>query len=222
MSRNNLSVTASVLLSGLCLLAINASSAQSSSTIYMCRDKTGLVTVQRDACPKGSTQEKRVVDIPNVVSPTSAFSVSDLPASSKKENPDSKTEVPAAKRPDIPTPLTPEQRLPPPPIYQCATWDNNHYISENPEPKPRCVPLNVIGISGDTNNASGAVSCENKYDLCSRVPDEQHCEAWKQRQKEVESSWRYARPNEKPPLQKEFGRITKILQETTCGLDTPI
>ena len=56
-----------------------------------------------------------------------------------------------------------------------------------------------------------------KYDVCSRVPDEAACDAWKQRQKEIESTWRYAPGGDKQQLQDEFGRVTKILNDTTCG-----
>src|SRR3546814_19671205 len=56
-----------------------------------------------------------------------------------------------------------------------------------------------------------------KYDLCSRVPDESACDGWKQRQREIESTWRYAPGGDRARLQQEFARVTKILNDTTCG-----
>src|SRR3546814_15663998 len=56
-----------------------------------------------------------------------------------------------------------------------------------------------------------------KYDLCSRVPDESACDGWKQRQREIEATWRYAPGGDRARLQQEFARVTKILNDTTCG-----
>src|SRR3546814_14924399 len=56
-----------------------------------------------------------------------------------------------------------------------------------------------------------------KYDLCSRVPDESACDGWKPRQREIESTWRYAPGGDRARLQQAFARVTKILKDTTRG-----
>ena len=109
------------------------------------------------------------------------------------------------------------QRLPPPPIYQCNTWDNDSYLSEDPAPKPRCVRIATTSVTSDPQLAAGA-ACEMKYDQCQRVPDGAACEGWRRRQREIESAWRYARGADKAPLQEEFARVAKILSDTSCGL----
>ena len=68
------------------------------------------------------------------------------------------------------------------------------------------------------DTAGVGAACENKYDQCARVPDGAACAGWKRRQGEIESGWRNARAADKQGLQEEFARVTKILQDTTCGL----
>jgi hypothetical protein len=186
-------------------------------TIYRCTDARGALTIQNGTpCPKGSKQQVQTVEAPMVIPRYEAppAIVTQVP-----EPPPAPAPAPAEpERPQAPPPvrLADAQRLPPPPLYQCSTWDNDRYLSEDPEPKPRCVALQTTGLSGDPNRAGGQ-ACEMKYDLCARVPDGAACEGWKQRQREIESTWRYAPGNDKPRLQDEFARVTKILNDTTCG-----
>ncbi|NLA69012.1 MAG: DUF4124 domain-containing protein, partial [Gammaproteobacteria bacterium] len=75
------------------------------------------------------------------------------------------------------------------------------------------------GINGDPALGAGA-ACEWQYDRCERIPDGEACEGWRQRGREIESSWRHARGDARPPLQEEFARVARILADTTCGLPT--
>lgn len=200
------------------LAAAPAVSAQDTrtDTIYRCTDALGALTIQNGTpCPKGSKQEVQTVEAPMVIPRFQAPPpiVTDVPAAA----PDP-VAAPAPERPQTPPPaaIADDQRLPPPPLYQCNTWDEDQYLSEDPEPKPRCVRLQTTGLSGDPNRAGGR-ACEMKYDMCARVPDGAACEGWKQRQREIESTWRYAPGADKPRLQEEFARVTKILNDTTCG-----
>lgn len=193
--------------------------AQAQVVIYRCTDASGALTVQNDTpCPKGSRQERSVIDpappmpayvpTPLVVAPVAAITA--VPA------PDGDAE---AERPQgAPPSKVPEQeRLPPPPLFQCNTWDNDSYLSEDPAPKPRCVRLLTTGPGGDPSLGAGQ-ACEMKYDQCQRIPDGAACDGWTRRQREIESSWRYARAGDKPPLQENFLRVGRILAETTCSL----
>jgi len=184
-------------------------------TIYRCTDAFGALTIQNGVpCPKGSKQEVQVVEAPMVIPrfETPAPIVTEVP------EPEPEPKPAAPERPQAPPPagVADSERLPPPPLYQCNTWDDDHYLSEDPEPKPRCVALQTTGLAGDPNRAGGQ-ACEMKYDLCARVPDGAACEGWKQRQREIESTWRYAPGGQKAALQEEFARVTKILNDTTCG-----
>lgn len=199
------------------LVLATSAHAQQQDIIYRCTDARGALTIQNGTpCPKGTRQVKQVVEAPTVIPrfvPPPAI-VTDVPAADAAPA----VAVPAIERPQAPPPvvIADADRLPPPPLFQCNTWDNDSYLSEDPEPKPRCVKLQVTGLNGDPNAGSGQ-ACEMKYDLCSRVPDNAACEGWKQRQREIESTWRYAPGGDRQQLQGEFARVTKILNDTTCG-----
>lgn len=186
--------------------------------IYRCTDASGALTVQNGTpCPKGAKQERTVV----VSAPTMPVYV----PSATPPPPPRAPEVPAATpapappgRPDAPPPkdIAAADRLPPPPIHECNTFDGGSYISEDPAPKPRCVRIATTGVGGLDQLGAGA-ACEMKYDQCQRVPDQAACDGWKRRQREVESTWRHAKGEDKAPLQDEFARIATILSDTTCG-----
>jgi hypothetical protein len=199
------------------LLLATSVHAQRQDTIYRCTDARGALTIQNGTpCPKGSKQQTQVVEAPTVI-PRYVAPPAIVTAVPEPE-PAAPAAAPAVERPQSPPPaaLADADRLPPPPLYRCSTWENNTYLSEDPEPKPRCVVLQTTGLDGDPN-AAGGKACEMKYDLCARVPDETACEDWKQRGKEIESTWRYAPGNDRQRLQDEFARVTRILNDTTCG-----
>ena len=187
--------------------------------IYRCTDAGGALTVQNDEpCPAGSRQERSVIEPPPpmpVYVPQAPPPTAPAPAPAPAAEP-----VPAApERPDAPPParIADADRLPPPPIFRCHTPGNGSYIHEDAEPQPRCVALQTVGINGDPGLGAGA-ACEWQYDRCERIPDEEACDGWQQRSREIESTWRYARGDARAPLQEEFARVSTILADTTCGL----
>ena len=198
--------------------------AQADSTvIYRCTDASGALTVQNGTpCPKGSKQDKRTIAAPVVMPayvPPPQLAAPPVPPAAATQAPAPANTATPTPRPEAPPPalIAAADRLPPPPIYQCSTYENTTYLSEDFEPKPRCVRVAVTGVNGDPNAGAGE-ACEMKYDLCARVPDAGACDGWKQRQREIESTWRYAPGGKKQALQDEFARVSKILGETTCGL----
>ena len=213
----------------LALLALLAGTVPAGATpqvvIYRCTDASGALTVQNDEpCPAGSRQERSVIDPPPsmpVYVPQSPVPAPAAPPPAAA--PAAETAGPAGagapERPDTPQParIADADRLPPPPIFRCHTPGNDRYVSEDAEPKPRCVPLQTVGINGDPNLGAGA-ACEWQYDRCERIPDGEACDGWRQRGREIESSWRYARGDARPPLQEAFARVSTILSDTTCGL----
>src|SRR5690606_23837017 len=211
-----------VLLSLLWVVASPAHAQQTRvDTIYRCTDALGALTIQNGVpCPKGSRQEVQVIEAPMVI-PSYESPPAIVTAVPRAEpGPEAQADPQDPGRPQSPPPaqLADAERLPPPPQYQCSTWDDDRYLSEDPDPKPRCVALQTTGLAGDPDRAGGQ-ACEMKYDLCARVPDGAACEGWKQRQREIESTWRYAPGPGKPRLQEEFARVTRILNDTTCGID---
>ena len=208
----------------LAVLALLASALPAHSAtpvvIYRCTDASGALTVQNDEpCPAGSRQERTVVEppppMPVYVPQTAA--PAPTPAAANEAAPEPQAAAP--ERPHAPAParIADGDRLPPPPIFRCHTPGNDRYVSEDAEPKPRCVPLQTVGINGDPNLGAGA-ACEWQYDRCERIPDGEACDGWRQRGREIESTWRYARGDARAPLQEAFARVSTILSDTTCGV----
>ena len=194
--------------------------AQNAPVIYRCTDASGGVTIQNDTpCPAGSRQEiRRVEALPSTPPPQQApvvpaqdvFVPPPLADFVQVAGPQEEALI-APDRPAIPNArrIADNARLPPPPIFRCETWDNDSYISEDPSPKPRCVRLDTGGVGE---------ACEMKYDMCARVGDNAACDGWKRRQREIESTWRHARGQDRAALQEDFARVTRILTDSSCAL----
>lgn len=187
--------------------------------IYRCTDASGAVSIQNDTpCPAGSRQEIRRVDAlpstpppaPAVVPAQTVLAPPPLSSFVQVAGPTDEA-IAAPDRPDLPRParIADDARLPPPPIFQCETWDNDSYVSEDPAPKPRCVRLDTGGVGE---------ACETRFDICARIGDKAACDGWKRRQREIESTWRHARGRERPALQQEFARVTRILTDSSCAM----
>ncbi|WP_051322692.1 DUF4124 domain-containing protein [Luteimonas sp. J29] len=194
--------------------------AADATTIYRCTAANGDVTIQNGTpCPAGTRQEvRRVEALPTLPTPQpGAATVAQPPAFTPPPAADfvqvsgPVDQAPAPERPELPRParIADADRLPPPPIYQCETWDNDSYVSEDPAPKPRCVRLDTGGVGQ---------ACEMKYDTCARIGDKAACDGWKRRQREIESAWRHAPGADKPALQQEFARVSRILADSSCAM----
>lgn len=207
---------------GLALSALAPASAQG-VVIYRCTDANGALTIQNGTpCPKGSKQERRVME----AAPSSPAAPFVLPPSSPPP-----VRVPPALRtpPLAPSPATPPpaeesevavadaDRLPPPWLYECRTHDDDSYLSENGEPKPRCVTLSTTGLGGVIESGNNTSACEMKIDQCQRVPDGALCEAWRRRLRSAESALRYGASEDRAKAQAEAQRLTRVLRESTCG-----
>ncbi len=200
-----------LLLLSLCLAP--AASAED-VVIYRCTDPTGALTIQNMPCPKGMQQQKKVMQ-----------AVQGVPAYVPAAAMPAPTPVPtAAAVPPAETKPAPAQvdtapegpRLPPPPIYQCSTRDNDSYLTESDQPQSRCVPLRVTGLDGDPRKGAGQ-ACEVMRDTCARVPDGKACDAWAQFDREAESHWRFAEPDHVEMRKQQYDRIHRIVTESTCG-----
>ena len=184
--------------------------------IYRCTDAGGALTVQNDVpCPKGTREEKRVIDPP----PTMPAYRS--PPAAVAPRPAAAVAAPAQPEPEPADPaIADADRLPPPALFQCNTYDNDSYFSEDAEPAPRCVRVPVTGVDGSAETAAGE-ACQMVTDQCQRVPDGAACEAWKLRLRQAEAAWKFGRAELAEANQAEYQRIRKAVVESTCGADAP-
>lgn len=200
--------------------AVQTASAQG-VVIYRCTDASGALTIQNGTpCPKGNKQERRVMETASS-SPAPAF-VAPMPAPKPVAIAPVPAPLPERVAPPPPAPVEPERivadsdRLPPPWLYECRTFNDDSYLSENGSPAPRCVTLTTTGLSGliESTNTS---ACEMKTDQCQRVPDGALCEAWRKRLREAESALRYGVTENRERDEAEVQRLTRITRESTCG-----
>ncbi|MDR0184299.1 DUF4124 domain-containing protein [Lysobacter arvi] len=185
------------------VLASPAADAQ--VVIYRCTDPDGAVTLQNDTpCPKGSRQQKKVMEAPvSTATPAPTF-VAPAPP-------------PPAATP-APTPAPPPEpaaapRSPPPALSECRTWDNTRYFGENPQPPPRCAPLQVTGLDGSGAMAGGA-ACQMMEDRCQPVAEAALCDAWRQRVRELDARATFGDGEAVAPDDAE--RIRRLLAGSTC------
>jgi hypothetical protein len=207
---------------GLALSALSLASAQG-VVIYRCTDANGALTIQNNTpCPKGSKQDRRVMEsAPSSSAPPFVPSPSPVPP----------VRVPPALRtpPLAPAPAAPPSteepeatvadadRLPPPWLYECRTHDDDSYLSDNGEPKPRCVTLTTTGLGGVIESGNNTSACEMKIDQCQRVPDGALCDAWRRRQRAAESAVRFGASEDRAKAEAELQRLTRVVRESTCG-----
>jgi hypothetical protein len=182
--------------------------------IYRCTDAGGAITVQNDTpCPRGSKQTRRVVETPTS-SATPAYL--ETPAIAPQPIPTIPTPMPQPVAATPASTIPDRERLPPPPLFECTTWDDDHYLSDDGTPSERCVPLDVTGIGDGAAPGVGA-ACQKQVDTCQRVPDGGACDAWKRREREARASLMFGRADDKDKNQTEYERIQRIVTESTCG-----
>lgn len=200
-----------MLLASVALLAC-AGTRATDVVIYRCTDAFGALTVQNDVpCPKGTKQKKQVIQPPP---PMPAYRP--VPAPEPSPPVEVLAPTPTSEGEPAPPPIADSDRLPPPALYQCNTYDHDRYLSEDATPEPRCVRLETTDLSGSADTSAG-VACEMVTDQCERIADGGACLAWKQRLREVEAAWKFARPAEADANKAEFERLQKIVRDSTCG-----
>jgi hypothetical protein len=197
------------------LIIADAAPARAEVVIYRCTDASGAVSIQNDIpCPKGSKQTRRVLDTPSPSTTTPAFV--DTPAVA----PDPVEPAPEPP-PPVPDPASARaqpdgERLPPPPLFECTTYDNDHYLSDDGTPSERCVGLEITGIGDGAAPGVGA-ACQKTTDTCQRVPDGGACDAWKRREREARASLMFGKAEDKDKNQAEYERVQRVVTESTCG-----
>ena len=192
---------------------------------YRCTDASGELTLQNMECPKGSKQEKKVMQGVGTVPMGAAAASTVAPSAStpaapptvRAPMPDPQPVPAPAPAPTAETGIADSKRLPPPVLFQCTTYDKDSYITENAEPQSRCVALRTVGLDGNPQTGAGE-ACEVVKDQCARVGDAALCDAWKKRLGETEVAWRFARAENTEKNKTEHERVQRIVSESSCGL----
>lgn len=206
----------------LLLLAASAMPARAAVVIYRCTDASGAVTVQNDTpCPKGSKQTRRVLDTPPPPAATPAYveapAIVPDPAMAPPLAPEPRPMPPAPAPDPASARAQPDgERLPPPPLFECTTYDNDHYLSDDGTPSERCAPLEVTGI-GDGSAPGVGAACQKQVDTCQRVPDGAACDAWKRREREARAALMFGKAEDKDRNEAEYERVRRIVTDSTCG-----
>ena len=188
--------------------------------IYRCTDANGALTIQNGTpCPKGSKQERRVMEAapasvaPPFVPPPAASAPVRVPPALR--TPPAPPATPVPEEPE--TTIADADRLPPPWLYECRTYNDDSYLSDSGEPTSRCVTLNTTGLGGVIEGGNNTAACEMKIDQCQRVPDGVLCDTWRRRLRAAESALRFGASEDRAKAQAEVQRLTRVVRESTCG-----
>lgn len=184
---------------------------------YRCTDASGAVTLQNGTpCAKGSKQEKRVIQ----GAPSGSLPMAAMPAAAPTPAVPAPVPAPAPVAAPAPKPtanrIPDEDRLPPPALFECRTFDNDRYLSDDGQPPPRCAPVAVTGLDGTQNTAAGS-ACQMVTDQCQRIADGALCASWKQRLREAESQLRFGTVAQRDSAQADVERMQRIVRESTCA-----
>jgi len=186
-------------------------SAQQSVTIYRCTDSTGAVTVQNDRpCPKGTTQDKRVMAGVATAPPPSTLRriVAGTPAAPS---------TPAAPVASAPVILT-APRLAPPDLFECRAFDGTVSLAESNEPTLRCAPLTSTGLDGNPALGAGQ-SCEQRSDTCTAITAADLCTRWQQRLRDAQAAERFGNDAGRVAALADIDRAQRVLRESTCAAE---
>lgn len=186
------------------------------TVIYRCTDAKGAVTMQNDKpCAPGMRQDVRKVGaLPTAAAPAPK---AEAPAAPIGPPPGARFELvrgPVSEA--LPASNVPEaERKPPPPLFQCETWDKDSYLSEDAEPEPRCVPLQTVGLDGSPL-LGGGEACEMKRDSCSALTDVALCRAWRRRVDEAQFRMKFAADDGRETRKAEYEKYAQALADSSC------
>lgn len=196
------------------LLGFASATAGESVVIYRCADASGAVTFQNDvACPKGAAQERRVME---VAAPVAAPALAPSLVATSPIEPRARTVLMRDVAAESPASIAIAERLPPPPLFECRTWDDRRYLGDLASPPERCAPLQTIGVGGAAGMGAGA-ACELVTDQCAPIAEDALCDGWRRRVLEAEADLRFGRFESRQAAQEEVARVEQIARESTCG-----
>lgn len=198
-----------------------AAAAAAPGVIYRCTAPDGAVALQDDPCPRGYAQETRTIAIfgppgPPTVAPAETPAVAVDGASATSGPPadaapaSSATTVEAAS---IEAAATPPARplVMPPPLWRCTDLDGASRFADAYDPRPRCVPLSVLGVDLSRAPPSAAGLCRTVEDDCVELGGDAACAAWAERLAAAESALRHAFSSEAAERRAERDRAKAVV-----------
>jgi len=186
------------------------------TTIYRCTDAKGAVTMQNDVpCGPGMKQEIRKIGEVPTAAPPPKHAAPEAPHNLPP--PGARFELvrgPVSET--LPEPKVPvAERKPPPPLFECKTWESEVYLSDTGEPEARCAPLNTTGLDGNPSFGAGA-ACEVKRDTCTALEGVPLCTAWARRVDEARFRMTYAPPAEQNARKAEYDQRLAAYVDSSC------
>jgi len=201
----------------LVLLALRGAPAQE-TVFYKCTDAKGSVSMQNGTpCAPGMKQDiKRIGEVRTV------------PVPAKKPTAEAPAPTPLygefvlVSGPNMQRKPAPEAASlpPPPPLFQCRTWEGNDYLGDIADPPARCMPLQVTGIDGSMALGAGE-ACEMKPDQCTAVPAETLCEGWLRRLDDADFKRKYAGTGDQIERDAAFVDIDAKVKASHCSPVAP-
>lgn len=189
--------------------------AQRHVVIYRCTDASGALTIQNDEpCPKGSKQQKKTIDVPPPMPKyeSRAERMPNIVAAEKKQ---AEQRIQDDIQQALPPPVPEAERTPPPPLFECTTWDKQTYLTLDETPPQRCVPIQVVGLNGAVNAAAQA--CRYTTDTCAPVPDDTLCRSWQRRVDEAKFRAHFAGESKDEERQLDYETLAATVRNSTCG-----
>jgi hypothetical protein len=167
-------------------------------TVHRCVDARGRVTLQDDACPKGSRDDAREMLRPKDPAPAAR----------------ARAIVPAVLAIEQPPPPPAREFIPPPAMYRCTSYDGDERFSESYDPNPRCEPLVIYYPYPNNLTPAQALSCRWVEDSCVRLTDQAACQRWIAMRKDAASLLLHSFSDTSTYRKSELERITQIVEES--------
>ena len=195
------------------LLAVAGREARA-TTIYKCTDANGTVTMQNDKpCAAGQKQEVRTIGELPTAPPPAPRAVDVRPPSEPPPGASFELVRGPVTDPLPESQLPAEERKPPPPLFECKTWEQDIYFSDTDTQTQRCAPLATVGLNG----GSGAgEACEIRRDTCTALADKALCTGWQRRVDEAKFRMTYAPRAEQAQRKAEYERQLAAYVDSTC------
>lgn len=174
-----------------------APGAGAAAVIYRCTAPGGAVALQEDPCPAGHREQRR--EIATFTPPAPAVAVA-------APTPTPRIEISEA----VVVPARPLAM--PPPIWRCTDPEGRSRLADAFDPRPRCVPLSMLGVDLARAPPSAATLCRTVSDACVELGGEAACAAWEERLDAAESALRHAFSDTAAERRRERDRARAVVE----------